>query len=201
MYNKLIITASALRNYPMKTTNSPLSLSKQLAFSALFASLCLIGTMVIAIPLPTGYFNVGDVFVLLSAWFLGPLYGSLAAGIGSALADVIMGYAVYAPFTLLIKGADAFIAYLVWSFLKTLLTKPQLDSALRFCAALAGETIMVLGYLLVETLFYGFPVALTTLLGNATQGGCCLLLATIIMGIFYQIKAVGRLFPYLKTNK
>ena len=185
----------------MKVNNTTLSLSKQLAFSALFAALCLIGTMVIAIPLPTGYFNVGDVFVLLAAWFLGPLYGSLAAGVGSALADVIMGYAIYAPFTCIIKGLDAFITYLVCSFLKKCIRTARWDSIPRLLSALVGEAIMVLGYLLVETLFYGFPVALTTLLGNATQGGCCLLLATIVMGVFYRIKAIKRLFPHLEADE
>ena len=32
---------------------------------------------------------MGDVVVLVSAWVLGPVYGSAAAGIGSMLADLI----------------------------------------------------------------------------------------------------------------
>ena len=201
VYNKFtFIHQTSHEDKAVKTPNTSLSLSKQIAFSALFAALCLIGTMVIPIPLPTGYFKVGDVFVLLAAWFLGPLYGSLAAGVGSALADLFMGYTLYAPFTFIIKGLDALVAYLVWSFLKKFINKANWDSVPRFLSALVGETIMVLGYLLVETLFYGFPVAVTTLLGNTTQGGCCLLLATIIMGVFYRIKAIKRLFPHFEVN-
>ena len=51
-----------------------ISLSKRLAFAALFAALCCVSTVVITVPLPaSGYFNTGDIFVLLSAWCLGPV--------------------------------------------------------------------------------------------------------------------------------
>ena len=96
-----------------------ISPSKRLAFTALFAALCAVSTVVIVIPLPNGFFNTGDVFVLCSGWFLGPLYGPLAAAVGSALADIWCGFVLYAPTTFIIKGMDAFIAYLVWRFIKT----------------------------------------------------------------------------------
>ena len=55
------------------------SAAKRLAFTALFAALCCVGTMFIVIPLPHGYFNAGDVFVLLAGWCMGPVFGSVAA--------------------------------------------------------------------------------------------------------------------------
>ena len=55
----------------------------------------------ISVPSPvSGYVNLGDCGVLLSAWVLGPWYGGAAAGIGSMLADIFSGYAHYAPGTL-----------------------------------------------------------------------------------------------------
>ena len=45
-----------------------MSIAKRLTFTALFAALCCVATVIITIPLPaSGYFNTGDVFVLLSA--------------------------------------------------------------------------------------------------------------------------------------
>ena len=35
--------------------------------------------MVVQIPLPTGYVNIGDCFVIVSGFLLGPIYGGLAA--------------------------------------------------------------------------------------------------------------------------
>ncbi len=172
--------------------------AKNLAFAALFATLCCIGTLVIAIPLPNGYFNMGDVFVLLAGWCLGPLYGSLAAAIGSALADVISGYALYALPTFFIKGVDALIAYMVWTFFKKIINKEKLDIFPRALSAFIGESIMTLGYFLFELVLYNFGGALLSLAGNLTQGGCAAICATLLVSILRTIKATKKLFPALK---
>ena len=78
---------------------------RTLILAAMFAALTCVATMIIHIPSPIGgYFNLGDCMVLLSAFVLGPVWGTAAGGIGSALADVICGYFVYAPGTLVIKA-------------------------------------------------------------------------------------------------
>ena len=174
--------------------------AKQLTLTALFAALCLIGTLLIAIPLPVGYFNVGDVFVLLAGWMLGPVYGSIAAGVGSAMADLFSGDGVYAPFTLVIKSLMACVAYFVWLFLAKSIRKPSLTAITRFPSAFLAESVMVLGYFLTETLFYGFPTAVGTLLGNSLQGGCCLLLATAILAVLHPLKQIHHVFPHLKQS-
>ena len=83
--------------------------------AALFASLTCVATMAIRIPIPAtnGYANLGDAIVLLAAFLLGPVYGGLSAALGSALADLFAGYAVYAPGTAVIKGLCALIAALL----------------------------------------------------------------------------------------
>ena len=61
--------------------------------------------MLIKIPSPLkGYINLGDGIVLLAAWVLPLPYGLVAAGLGSALADLFSGYVVYAPATFAIKA-------------------------------------------------------------------------------------------------
>ncbi len=177
------------------------SLSKQLAFSALFAALCFIGTLLVTVPLPMGYFNVGDVFVLLAGWCLGPIYGAVAAGLGSALADIVSSYAFYAPFTFIIKGFVAIIAYMVSALLKKLFSAERLDFIPRTSSALLAETFMVAGYFVTETLFYGFSGAVGTLVGNVLQGTCCLILATLVFSLLYPIRRLRNLFPPLKNEE
>ena len=46
----------------------------------MFATLSCAATMVIQIPIATGYLNFGDGLCLLAGWILGPWYG-FAAGI------------------------------------------------------------------------------------------------------------------------
>lgn len=173
------------------------SLSRQLAFTALFAALCCVGTLVLVITLPVGYFNAGDVFVLLSGWCLGPLYGSIAAGVGSALADIIGGYPIYAPATFIIKAADAFVAYLVWTLLKKLVKKEEMDFFPRLGSAITGETLMAGGYFLCDSILYGFAAAEASLPGNVMQGLFGTICAVLLIAALYRVKAVRNFFPKL----
>lgn len=174
-----------------------ISTAKNIAFAALFSALCCVATVLLVVPLPNGYFNTGDVFVLLAGWCLGPLYGSFAAAIGSGLADILSGFTAYAPATFIIKGFDALLAYWVWAAMKKLVKKEKFDLLPRIVAVIASETCMVLGYFLFEWFLYGFGGATLSLLGNLSQGICCGICAVILIGVLYPIKAVKILFPIL----
>jgi len=64
----------------------------------------------IYIPATRGYFNLGETMVYFTALYFGPFIGAFAGGVGSALADLLLGYTVYAPATLLIKAAEGWAA-------------------------------------------------------------------------------------------
>ncbi|MBQ7923833.1 MAG: ECF transporter S component [Clostridia bacterium] len=176
-----------------------MSIAKRLTLTALFAALCCVSTVLITIPLPaSGYFNTGDVFVLLSAWCLGPIYGVVAAAVGSALGDLFLGYAIYAPATFLVKGLDAFIACCICWFFKKLIRKQALDFLPRIFSAIFGELIMILGYFLFEILLYGLYGAFPNVLGNSLQAVCCTVCAVLVVSALYNMKAVRDFFPPLK---
>lgn len=69
-------------------------------FAALVAGL----TFFPKIPIPGGgYVHLGDTMIYLAASFLPMPYAMASAGIGGMLADILSGYAVYAPFTAVAK--------------------------------------------------------------------------------------------------
>jgi len=84
---------------------------KTVAMTAVFISLVFVFTIIvtIAIPATKGFWNVGEAGVYIAAILAGPIIGAVAGGIGSALADIVLGYAIYAPGTLIIKGSEGFI--------------------------------------------------------------------------------------------
>ena len=85
--------------------------TRMMVMTAVFAALACVATMVIKVPSPTGgYMNLGDTVVLLGGYLLGPAWGALAGSIGPALADVLLGSAIYAPATLVIKAGMAALA-------------------------------------------------------------------------------------------
>ena len=131
---------------------------RKLVLAALFAALCTIMTLVIQVPSPMqGYVNLGDCAVLLSAWVLGPLYGGAAAGVGSMLADLLSGYAHYAPGTFAIKLAMAVVAALLFQALQRRRAPNVLLS--QAVSGFAAEIIMVAGYFGYACLWLGKGLA------------------------------------------
>ncbi len=172
-----------------------ISLSKRLTLTALFTALCLVSTLVITIPLPYGYLNFGDVFVLLSGWLLGPIYGTIAAGVGCALADTISGFAVYALPTLFIKSGVAALAWCIVALIKNKRNAISFEIFRRTLAAIIAELWMVLGYFLFESVLYGVAGGALALLGNGMQGVCCGVGAVLILALLTKSKAVQKVFP------
>lgn len=141
---------------------------KTMTLAALLAAFACVATMLIQVPTPTkGYVNLGDCIVNISAWLLGPVYGAAAAGIGSAMADVISGYIVYAPATLIIKGLMAAASFFVYRAV----SKKVSSVFSRVVAAVTAELIMVAGYGIFEAIMYGsVATALLGIGGNLIQG-------------------------------
>ena len=120
---------------------------KRLVLAALFTALTAVATMVIQVPSPmSGYVNLGDCMVLLSAWVLGPFVGAAAAGVGSMLTDILTGYGYYAPGTLVIKAAMALLAGLIFRAMAGEGKRGARTFAARLTGGLGAEAVMVLGY-------------------------------------------------------
>ena len=143
--------------------------------------------MIIKIPSPLkGYLNLGDCVVLLAGWVLSPAYCFAAAGIGSALADVLSGYVIYAPATLIIKGVMAIIAHFCF---KTMHTKAGCLPS-RIIGGAAAEIEMVLGYFVFEGFIYGFAPSVVNIPANAVQGLAGLVIGLVLIRFFEKAKIV-----------
>ena len=153
--------------------------TKKVVFSAMFAALICVATMIIRIPTIGGYLNLGDCVVLLSGWVLGPAFGFCAAGIGSALADIFCGYTLYAPATFVIKGLMAVVAYALFNAIQK---KTKVLPA-KIISGAASELIMIAGYYIFESLvvYNNFITPAPNILTNAAQGAVCLVAAMLIM--------------------
>lgn len=86
--------------------------TQKLTLIAMFIALTTIATMVIQIPIPAtkGYLNIGDTLLICAGLLLGKTVGGIVGGIGSAMADLLSGYAFYAPITLVVKGLEGYLA-------------------------------------------------------------------------------------------
>jgi uncharacterized membrane protein len=137
-----------------------------ISITAIFAALICVLTMIITIPIPAtqGFINIGDAGVMIAGLLFGPIIGGLAGGIGSALADLFLGYTIYAPATLIIKGLEGFIVGAIANPKKNYEKLNRRD----ILAVVIGGLIMIFGYFIYETLIFGFPAAIYEFFLNAT---------------------------------
>ena len=161
---------------------------RKLVLAALLAALVCVATMVVQIPSPMqGYVNLGDCFVLLSGWLLGPWYGFAAAGVGSALVDLLSGYAHYGPGTFVIKGLVALIAALLYEKLG----RTQVS---RIVGGVVSEIVMVLGYFGYASLLLGKGLAAAASIpGNIFQGTVGLVVGVLLVAVLERAKVTEKL--------
>ena len=85
--------------------------------TAMMTAMVMIATTFFKVPNAMGYIHLGDGFVLLAAIILPKKYACFAGGVGAGLADIYGGYAVWAPWTLVIKIVMVLIVQLFFDFL------------------------------------------------------------------------------------
>ena len=155
---------------------------RTMVMAAVLAALACVATMVVQIPSPmNGFVNLGDCFVLLSGWLLGPWWGAAAGGIGSMLADLLLGYGHYAPGTLVIKGLMALVGALVFKALGK-------KSAAALVSGVVSEVIMVVGYFGYAGLLLGKGIgAAASIPGNLVQGAVGLVAGFLLLQVARRI--------------
>ena len=163
------------------------SKTKKLVYAALFTALCCVATLSIQIPIPgtVGFIHPGDAFVILAGVFLGPVVGGLAAGIGSALANLLGGHFIWMPATFIIKGLIAFLSG--WAYYK--INKTNTFS--RFVGVGIGGIfdiiLVVTGYFIYGSFIMGPATAAIGIPWDAIQGLSGMILA---LAIYPLLRAV-----------
>ena len=151
--------------------------AKQIAYGALAAALIMVATAVIKVPGPiAGYYHLGDGVLFVMAMLMGASTGALSAGVGSALADLMAGYGMYAPVTFVIKACMGYIAgrFANGSILRRILV-------FTLC-----ELIMVAGYFAFEVVIIGFAAAGADVVLNMIQGLFGIVIGTVLTGGWMQ---------------
>ena len=158
---------------------------QKLAKAGLLAAMIFLLTAVVSIPIPggSGYINLGDAGVMTAAALLGGWWGAACAGIGSALADLFLGFGVYAPATLVIKGGMALLA----AFLLK-----KMPKKLSIVALLLSALLVPVGYFVYESLLYGVPSAWVNVGFNTMQCIVGALVAQVLIAAIHVATGTGK---------
>ena len=186
----------------LKKTNDRKKETLLPVYAGLFAALIYVASAFINIRMPNGgCINLGDGFVLLAGLFLGPIYGTAAAAVGSLLCDLLAGYTMYAPATAVIKGAMVLILLLSIKLLKTAGVKYRAVAI--GISAVICEIFMILGYLFYELVVLRLGAgALTGALGNIAQGiGGVVTVLAFSTTLIPAVSKSGLFSPYVEQRK
>lgn len=89
--------------------------TQNIVLGALMAAIIFVATCLSFPNGVGGYTHLGDAMIIIAVMFLGKRGGAAAGGIGAALADIILGYAMWAPVSLISK---ILMAWLIGSILE-----------------------------------------------------------------------------------
>ncbi|MEE1200817.1 MAG: ECF transporter S component [Christensenellales bacterium] len=172
----------------------------RIVLTSMLAALICVLTILVPIPIPAtgGYANPGDGLILTCAFLLPPASALMAAGLGSALADLLIGYAVFAPGTFFIKGGMALIAALI-SHRFGNENNRRTCLWVRLAASVAAEVFMVTGYFLYESLCLGYGLsAMASVPLNLGQGALGIVVSTLLLSLITRSRELTALLDKAK---
>lgn len=167
---------------------------KELVMTAIWIAVVAVVTWTSAIPiLPQGYLNLGDAAVFLGVFLLGRKNGTIAAGIGSGLADLLAGFTAFAPFTLVIKAGMALIfgTFLMHSAGRVDQKSKKLPASHIMGIGIAA-VFMSAGYYFAEMIITGNKIApIISIPWNILQGAVGGALALLLIVALGSIRMPG----------
>ena len=164
------------------------STALRIAAVAILAAVTAVLTLIprIQIPSAQGYIHLGDVAVVFAGLVFGPFTSMLAGGLGTAAADLLGGYAQWAPISFAVHGLQGLAIGLLARL------RPG-NVPLAIAAAALGGIIMVAGYFLGGLVIEGLGATLRSVLLNLLQAG-----AGAVLGIPLSI-AVRAAYPPVRN--
>jgi len=133
-----------------------------LVLASIWCAIIILGIVFLKIPLSYGFGHLGDGLILITTLFLPMGYSISCASLGAFLSDIISGYGIYAPFSLIIKALG-----LLW-FLPF---RKMEGRIVRFIIPSILFALTNIGlYFITDRLLYGFEAGVSAMLGNIMQG-------------------------------
>lgn len=178
----------------MDPKNASKMTALRIAMIAVLTAVVVVFTLMVRVPTPIrGYISLCDVVITFAAFLFGPWVAAIAGGLGTGIADLIGGYAQWAPLSFVIHGVQGLlIAIIARSGLKAGVPG---DAKLfkMILGGIVGMIVMAGGYYVAGGFLYGFEPALVEIPLNLMQSG-----VGLVLGIAVS-KAVLKAYPPVRA--
>ncbi|EHJ01605.1 protein of unknown function DUF1393 [Clostridium sp. DL-VIII] len=158
--------------------------TKDMVQTALLTALVFVATAFINVRLPIvasgGLVHLGTVMLLIAAIVFGKEKGAIAGAVGMAIFDLSSGWALWAPFTFIIRGIMGYmIGTITWSK-----NKDGNNIVTNIIAGILSGIWMIVGYYITEVILYGNWLSpMASIPGNIAQIVLALIIGTPIAKI------------------
>jgi Predicted membrane protein len=147
----------------------------RISFTSLMMALIYLATQFLAIPYPNGgYFNLSDALIIFTAIYVGPIESIVAGTVACSLADLFGGYGAFAPFTIVAKGLEGLVAFVIYYLLRN-------KKHLKYIALPIAAIFMILTYFIAYIIMFGINYAYISSLFDLIQGLSGALIAYILL--------------------
>ncbi len=168
------------------------SVTMQITLDAMFVALTLVFTAFVNIQIPSfggagGLIHLGNVPLFIAAMLFGKRTGALAGGLGMGLFDLLSGWVLWAPCTIITCGLMGYAVGAICSKWKGYPAK--------IVSLVVALLIKLSGYYIFEAFILGngLAAALKSVPGNVIQVGMAAVIVLIIIEpLKYGIGFVGR---------
>lgn len=145
--------------------------SKKIAILSVSIAIVAVFTFVVKIPTPGGgYLNAGDVAIFFISFTFGPITAFVSASLGAMIADVLSGYAQWAPISFIVHGLEGLLVALILKREKDEVITKKKRVIKEILSSFVGIFIVSGGYFLLSGFFiYGFATSLVEVPMNIAQ--------------------------------
>ncbi|RDI41855.1 ECF transporter S component [Falsibacillus pallidus] len=155
-----------------KINNSSSTRNKtfNLILTAMLIALVFVATIFLNIRLPIaangGLVHLGTAMAFIATFLFGPKKGAIAGAVGMGLFDLVSGWTLWAPFTVVARGLQSYIAgKIAWSG-----GRNGNSAAINLLAAVASAPAMLAVYYICEGILYNNWIApVASIPGNIVQ--------------------------------
>jgi len=164
--------------------------TKDMVETALLTALVFVATYFINIKLPIaangGLVHLGTAMLVIASVVFGKEKGAIAGAVGMAIFDLSSGWALWAPFTFLIRGAMGYVLGAI-SYSNN---KNGENVIINILAVIVSGILMIGGYYISEVILYGNWLSpIGSIPGDITQ---------IVMALIIGIPMAKILKRYVK---
>ena len=156
---------------PLTTTTSySKSRTFDMVITAMLIALVFVATLTLNIRLPIaangGLVHLGTAMLFIVAILFGPKKAALAGAIGMGLFDLVSGWTLWAPFTIVARGLQGYIVgTIAWS-----LSRRGKSIPFNLLATIASIPFMLGVYYVCERVLFGnWVIPLASIPGNLVQ--------------------------------